>query len=244
VAEPEVTIFADAAALARAAVSRWLALAETAVAARGRFSVALSGGSTPRALFELLGQPPFAAALWAQTHVFWSDERLVPPDDPGSNYRQAQDLLLSRAPLPAANVHRVHGELNPQAAAEAYTKQLHAFAAGRGWPRFDLVLLGLGSDGHTASLFPGEPDPAEQRVPVLAVTADYQDRPARRVTFTPLLINAARHVLFLVSGADKANALAATLRGPHDPARYPAQRIRPVDGALTWLVDQAAARRL
>jgi len=244
--DPEVLVFPDAAALSQAAAQRFVAIARKAVAARGRFTVALSGGSTPQALYRLLSQPPYTETVpWAQTHVFWGDERLVPPDHPGSNYGQAAHILLDRVPIPAAHIHRARGELAPDEAVADYSRQLAHFAAGgRAWPRLDLALMGTGGDGHTASLFPGPIPDTEKQQPVMTVTADYDGRPAQRITLTPLVFNDARHVLFLVTGESKAAALAAVLHGPFQPEQWPAQRIQPANGKLIWMVDEAAAGQL
>ena len=178
-------------------------------------------------------------------HFFWGDERLVPPDDTGSNYYHAAQLLLDQVHVPAENIHRVKGELSSEAAVLDYTAQLQSFTTGqRSWPRFDLVLLGLGSDGHTASLFPGSPGKDGPEMAVKAVTANYEDRPSQRLTLTPTVFNDARHVLFLVTGANKAEAAAAVLEGPYDPEQWPAQRIQPSAGIITWLIDNAAAAKL
>jgi 6-phosphogluconolactonase len=252
-AQPSVCVFADQEALSVAAARLFLDVAQTAVAERGLFCVALSGGSTPRALYRLLARPPYDSAVpWASTHVFWSDERLVPPDDEGSNYGLASANLLSHVPILPANIHRARGELEAGAAVEAYSANLRHFAAHTHhtrdviipWPRFDLVLLGLGRDGHTASLFPGAATGDWEAIPVATATAEYQGRPAGRLTLTPLVINDARHVLFLVTGKDKAAAVAAALQGDIDPERWPAQRIRPRAGQLTWLLDTDAAADL
>lgn len=217
-----------------------------AVRDRGVAAIILAGGGTPLAVYDRLAG---AHGLdWSRVHVFWGDERLVPPDDPGSNYRAAREVLLSRTSIPAANVHRLKGELPAAAAAADYAEQLRAWAAAHDpgaphpWPRGDVALLGLGEDGHTASLFPGSPVESDQ--PVLAVSADYQGRPAGRVTLTPVVFNDARHVVFLVAGGGKAEAVYQTLRGDGDPRRYPARRIRPAAGRVTWLLDRAAAGRL
>jgi 6-phosphogluconolactonase len=234
--------YPDATSLARAAVEHFVTLAAEAIAARGRFAVALSGGSTPRATYSLLASDEFAARVdWPRVHVFWGDERCVPPGHPGSNFRLADEALLSHIPIPSDNIHRVRGELKPEVAAQAYVAELHVFF-GAPWPRFDLVLLGVGNDGHAASLFPGSPALRETARPVVAVTAHYQDRPTQRVTLIPPAINAARQVLFLATGAAKAEIVQAVLEGPD--GRYPAQLIRPTAGGLTWLVDAAAAGRL
>lgn len=230
-------------ALAKAAAMRFAAAAEQAVVERGRFQVALSGGSTPRALFALLARPPYATQLpWAQTEIYWGDERLVPPDDAESNYGQARRLLLDHVPVPPEQVHRIRGELPAAEAAAAYSAVLRRNAArGRAWPRLDLALMGLGADAHTASLFPGSPPATD---PVIAVTADYQGRPAARITLTPLVFNDARLLLFLVAGADKAPAVTAVLQGPPDPFNLPAQRLNNAPGDMIWLVDEDAAANL
>ena len=235
--------------LAAAAAEFVAAYLSEQVAAAGVASVCLAGGGTPLALYRALTAPPYVGAMpWDRLHFFWGDERLVGPDDPGSNYRAAREALLDRAPIPPQNVHRVRGELPAAAAAADYAAQLRDWAAAhdpgvhRPWPRFDVVLLGLGEDGHTASLFPGSP--AEANAPVLAVTADYQGRPAGRVTLTPVVFNDARCVIFLVAGAGKAAAVAATLGPDSDPLRYPARRVRPEEGEIVWFLDQEAAKLL
>ena len=245
--EPHVSILDDLEALSRSAAEQFVSLAKAALATRGRFDVALSGGATPQALYRLLAQPPYLARLpWPQIHFFWGDERCVPPDHPDSNYYQARLALLDHIAVPPANVHRIWGELEPTAAAQDYARQLRSASAedGLDWPRFDLILLGLGADGHTASLFPGPITPAEAHSPVIAVSAHYAGRPAQRVSLTPLVFNTAVNVIFLVTGAAKSEALAATLTGPRDPERWPAQRIQPARGSVAWLVDQAAATRM
>lgn len=194
----------------------------------------------------LLATPLYRSRLpWHEMHFFWGDERLVPPDDTGSNYYQAAQLLLDEVHVPAENIHRVKGELSAEAAVLDYTAQLQSFATGRrNWPRFDLVLLGMGSDGHTASLFPGSPGMDGPGIAVKAVTANYEDRPSQRLTLTPIVFNDSRHALFLVTGANKAEAAAAVLDGPYDPEQWPAQRIQPSAGTITWLFDKAAAAKL
>lgn len=236
-------IFADAASLNQAAAQLLTTLAQEAVAKYGRFSIALSGGGTPTGVYQRWAQPPFRDAMpWQQTHLFWGDERLVPPDDAGSNYRQIADLLLPHVPIPPENVHRAKGELLPAAAVADYTQQLQAFAGGTAVPILDVVLLGLGSDGHTASLFPGSP--VAQVDWVVGVTAEYDGRPAQRLSLTPTVINQARHIIFLVTGASKAATLQNVLYGPPQPEQLPAQRIQPAHGTLTWLLDVAAAQNL
>ncbi|MEZ4515055.1 MAG: 6-phosphogluconolactonase [Chloroflexota bacterium] len=239
----QVQIFADAAALSEAAAALFVTEAQTAVSNHQRFLVTLSGGTTPAAMFRLLATPPLANQVpWPHVHLFWGDERLVPPDDPGSNYGQAHELLLRHVPIPPQNIHRAKGELSPAAAVADYKAQLAAMAEnGRFFPRFDLAIMGLGSDGHTASLFPGPIREEEQTEAVMAVTAVYEDRPAHRLTLTPLLFNDAHHVLFLVAGKSKAAAVTAVLHDPHAPETWPAQRIQPTDGIVSWYLDQPVA---
>lgn len=242
----DLHIFDNSDLLAHAAAETFTRVAAEAMADRGRFVVALSGGSTPKALFSLLASPAYRSQIeWPAAHIFWGDERLVPPGDSGSNYRQARELLLSQVPVPDSQVYRVRGELPAPDAVENYAGLLRAAAASeQAWPRFDLVLLGLGADGHTASLFPGSAALQEQTKPVVAVTAEYAGRPAQRITLTPPVFNDARRVLFLVTGADKAATLAAVLNAPKNVQKWPAQAIQPVAGAITWYVDRLAAARL
>ncbi len=244
---PAVQRVADAGAAARAAAEVVAAAVARAVAERGRFSLALAGGSTPRRLYELLADPgaEFRAGIaWDRVHVFFGDERHVPPDHADSNHRMAREALLDHVPV--ASVHRMRGE-EPDAAvaAAAYQDELAAFfdapTAGRP-PRLDLVLLGLGADGHTASLFPGNAALRERR---RWVAAPYVERlGAHRITLTLPTLSRAREVMFLVSGADKAAAVAQVLAPAPGSARLPAARVRPGDGALRWIVDLAAAARL
>ncbi len=242
--KPDVRIYADLEAISEAAALLVIESCRQAVAERGRALIALSGGSTPARLYELLAHTPYTEQIdWPHVHVFWGDERCVPPEDLDSNYRQAQDALLSLVPIPGTNVHRVQSEMEPAEAAAAYALTLRLFAAPPlDWPRFDVVLLGMGEDGHTASLFPGSP--VDMPSATAAVTADYQGRPARRVTLTPQVFNSARRVLFLAAGESKSATLASVLNGGYRPELLPAQRIRPSDGQLIWMVDQAAASDL
>lgn len=230
--------------LSNAAAEIFVRAGADAIEARGQFLVTLSGGNTPTGLYRTLTSEPYCNQLdWQKTFVFWGDERCVPPNDEGSNYHQADEILLSHVPIPHENIHRVKGELIPYEAANAYAQTLKKFAAfGLDWPRFDLILLGMGADGHTASLFPGSN--VDVHAPTLAVTADYEGRPAERVTLTPPVINSARKVMFLITGEDKAGTLGLVLSKESMPERLPAQRIQPTDGELIWLVDEAAGRNL
>jgi 6-phosphogluconolactonase len=245
-AEPliDLRVFADGAELARAAAEEFTHLAEEAIRARGRFSVALSGGSTPRRLFALLADPkePFRDRIdWRAVHLFWGDERHVPPDHPESNFRMAREALLDRAEIPAENVHRVRGEEHDAArAASLYEEELRSFF--RGAPRFDLVLLGLGADAHTASLFPGTAAVHEHERWVVAPWVEKLG--TFRITLTPAVFDRAAAVIFLVQGPEKAGALRAVLAAERDPDQLPAQAVRPLDGEILWLVDRAAASGL
>ena len=239
----DIRIFKDVKSLSHEAANLFVDRAETAFKDHGRFLVALNGGSTPARLFQLLGAEYREKVDWGKVHIFWGDERCVPPDDPGSNYRQAQEALLSHVSIPRSNIYRVKGELDPVDASKDYVLVLKEFATSPfEFPLFDLVYLGMGEDGHTASLFPGSPVDASE--PTLPVTAQYQDRPANRVTLTQLVFNQARTVVFMATGDKKAATLAEVLSDRYNPELYPAQRVEPKDGKLIWLVDEDAAARL
>ena len=243
-------VLPTAEALAEAAAQRFAQAACDAVQTRGEFVVALSGGNTPRSLYARLAAPPYATAVpWSEVAVLWGDERCVPPDEAASNYRMAREALLDHVPIPAAHVHRIRGEDDPVAAARAYEQTLRsALRTPNGPPRdapgarIDLVLLGLGDDGHTASLFPGGPALTNGEPWVVAhyVAAVSQ----WRVTLTPVIINAAAEVLFLVSGGSKAAIVRRVLEGPLRPHELPAQLIAPAAGRVRWLLDADAARDL
>jgi len=242
--KPTIHIFKDIQELSIAAAELFVDSAAQAIAARGRFLTALSGGGTPKPLYELLAQAPYRNQIeWSKVHAFWGDERCVSPTDPGNNYFQAKQALFDHVPLPVENIHRAASELDPEDAAKEYAHILNNFSeAPFAWPRFDLVLLGMGDDGHTASLFPGSQ--VQTETPAIAVTANYQDRPARRISLTPLVFNAARRVAFLAVGKSKSETLASILNGVYHPELLPAQRIHPIDGEVLWLVDEAAASKL
>ena len=248
-----VQIFPTGAALMEAAATAITAASAAAMRGSQRFVVALSGGATPRDLYARLARPPYAGQLeWRHVHVCWGDERCVAPDDPASNYRMAREALLDQVPIPALNVHRIRGEDDPVSAAAAYEHELRAmFATPEGAPRstpgarFDLVLLGMGNDGHTASLFPATTAIRETGPQARWVRAQHVESVSSwRITLTPALLNAAAEVLFLVSGAEKAPALRAVLTGPYQPEKLPAQIIAPQAGRLRWFVDAAAAVNL
>ncbi len=208
--------------------------------------VALSGGSTPYPVYRLLSKPPFREQIpWEKMHIFWVDERMVPANHEENNYYQANKHLLSLVPLQKRNIHRVKSEQPPRQAARNYADQLsHFIRPGKTLPIFDFIFLGLGEDGHTGSLFPGKYPTEEMEGPVIAVSGDYQGRPAGRVTFTPSLINEARFICFLVSGKEKAEAVKNAIQGIFDPQQNPAQRIKPGDGEIVWMLDEDAASRL
>ena len=239
---PEVLVCPNRPALARAAAAEFAHQAREAISQRGRFLVCLAGGSTPLEAYRLLAEPPFLTELpWEQMVILWGDERMVPPDDPESNYGQAQQAFLWGVPVRPEQVWRMQGEMPADQAVAGYAARLRALASpGLAWPRFDLVLLGLGADGHIASLFPHQRSALETNRPVIAVRAKYGDRPVKRLTLTPAVFNDARRVVFLVAGVEKAVALAASLDPASDPLSWPARRIDPPQGKVVWLVDTAA----
>ena len=239
----DLAVLPSTAALADAAAARFVAAAEDAIASHGQFIVALSGGSTPRDAYLRLGTEALVSkVMWSRVQVLWGDERCVPPDHVESNYRMARETLLDRVPVPAANVHRIHGEDDPATAAEAYEATLRALLRTPAGARIDLVLLGLGEDGHTASLFPGSAAVHEQTRWVMAARASAAS--VWRVTLTPAVINAAAEVMFLVSGGAKAGILRRVLEDPRRPQDLPAQAIAPSNGRVRWWVDAAAAAEL
>jgi len=243
--KPEIQIVDDATALADAAARAIVEIAEAAITARRRFTVALAGGNTPRTTYERLAAPPLSEQMpWDRTWIFFGDERGVPPDHPESNYRMANAALLSKVPVPAAQVARIRGEAeDAEAAAADYARVMtEVFGSRRGeLPSFDLILLGMGVDGHIASLFPGSPVLKEVFRPVAAVHAAAASIP-KRFTFTFPLINAAARVMFLASGSEKAKVVKAVLSDAS--SSLPASMVQPTNGRLTWLLDRPAAALL
>jgi 6-phosphogluconolactonase len=238
-----VRIFDDAEAVAKAAATRFVELARRATDERGRFSVALSGGSTPKRAFELLASDDYRQQLdWSKVHIFFGDERTVPPDAAESNYRMAGEALLSRVNIPAKNIHRINGVGDAVANARLYEDELRTFFNDAAWPRLDLVLLGMGDDGHTASLFPGTEALAEQEAWVAANWVEKLN--TYRITLTTPAINHAAHIIFLVTGRNKAERLVEVLGVEHAPSRLPSQLIEPTDGSLEWFIDRAASLHL
>lgn len=227
--------------LARGAAAIFHDADRAAVRERGFFTAVLSGGRTPRALYELLGAEYRDKIEWGRVHLFWGDERCVPPDNDESNFKMTNLALLSHIPIPEPNVHRVLGENPPEEEAERYGEVIRKFvpASGNGFPRFDWIFLGMGDDGHTASLFPGAPTLKEREK--VCVVATHPQTGQKRVSVTfPVLDNGAR-VSFLVAGADKEPVLRQILEGEGQQLPYPSSMVNPVDGALEWYVDSAAA---
>ncbi|MEI6045175.1 MAG: 6-phosphogluconolactonase [Chloroflexota bacterium] len=245
----EIQVFPEVQALNREAAQRLVKLAKAKIAATGRFSLALSGGSTPQKLYSLLATYK-EQIEWSKVFIFFGDERCVPPDHPESNYRMANEALLSKVPISPENSYRMHGEDPPEEAAEAYAKELERFFGlehGNGpspenFPSFDLILLGMGADGQTASLFPATSALHEHGRPV---TANFVPQlKTERLTLTAPTINRAAQIWFLVVGEDKASTLARVLEGEYQPQTYPSQLIRPQQGKLIWMLDEAAAAKL
>ena len=238
----DVRVYPDVEALSRAAADN-LATALNAVLARsGSVSLVLSGGSTPRTLYRVLATAYGEAIRWDRVRVYWGDERYVPPDDPRSNYRMVREALLDYVSITAENVYPMPTDLpDPDAAALAYEQMLRRHFQGA-WPRFDLILLGLGTDGHTASLFAGSPALDEPARWVTVARAPVE--PSMRLTLTLPVINHAARVDFLVTGAEKAGVLGRVLRVAPDATEIPAARVRPVQGMVTWWIDEATAAGL
>jgi len=251
-----IRIYQNTEELALKAARHFARLADQYVLGCGRFTVALSGGSTPRAMLALLAAEPFLDTVpWSSIYFFWGDERCVPPDHPESNYRMAHETLLAKVPVPRQNIFRIPAEQPDHAhVAEEYSMTLrHFFLTGPGavrsataplpsFPRLDLVMLGMGPDGHTASLFPGTAALSAQNQ--IAVSNYVEKFKAHRITLTAATINNARNVTFVAAGEDKAAALKEVMEGNYQPDVYPSQLICPANGSLLWLVDQAAAGRL
>ena len=241
----EITICSDPIDLSCQAAKCVVDIARQAVAQQGRFTVCLSGGSTPKGTYALLASDPLRDEIpWLQTHIFWGDERCIPLDHPDNHYRMASDLMLSKVPVPPENIHRMGGDAAvPEQAANEYDALLHSFFGlkGNAVPRFNLILLGIGVDGHTASLFPATSALCETR---RLVVANYVPQlSANRLTLTLPVLNNAQKVVFLVSGASKADALRSVLQRKEAQRELPAQLVRPEDGTVLWLVDETVASR-
>jgi len=239
-----IAIYPDIQTLSTEAAQFIVRLANEAIVSHGRFTIALSGGSTPKATYSLLGSEPYRSQIdWTQVEIFWSDERCVPPDDKESNYALAQQVLLSNIPIPTNQIHRMPADTSDRdTASQAYEREMQRTFSTDSIPNFDLIQLGMGPEGHTASLFPHQESLHEQQRLVMPVNVPKPPPP--RLTFTPPLLNAAKHVLFLVAGSEKADALKAVLEGEYEPDEYPAQIVRPVNGDGTWMLDTSAAGKL
>ncbi|MEQ8674304.1 MAG: 6-phosphogluconolactonase [Aggregatilineales bacterium] len=238
----EIQRFSDGDALALAGADFFVQTAVIAIASRGKFTVALSGGSTPRNLHQLLTREPFLSQVdWSKVYVYWGDERTVPPDAAESNYKMARETLLEHVPIPEVQVHRMRGEIDPEAAATEYGRLIKAHFDPPD-TRFDLIFLGMGDDGHTASLFPHTA--ALNEVEHRCVANFVPKLDTWRITLTAPVINSAANVVFLVGGASKAEALKAVIEDEYQPETYPSQLIAPEDGQLIWMVDEAAAALL
>ena len=239
----QLHVFTDTEEFVAGAAGFIVAAAQRAIHERGCFAIALSGGSTPRPVFARLASAELRGQVdWPRVHVFFGDERCVPPDDARSNYRMARETLLDHVPVAAEHIHRIRGEDDPALEALRYEQEIARFFRTSQLPALDLILLGMGENGHTASLFPGTAVLRERERWTAAQYVEVMS--AWRVTLTAPLINAARQVAFLVEGAGKAEMLANVLHGPYQPDVWPAQMIRPAAGELHWLVDSAAAARL
>ncbi len=240
----DVVIFSDGDKLSQAAAEYVVRLAHESTTAHGKFTFALSGGSTPKKLYGLLASEPYRNRIdWPHVEIFWSDERCVPTDDPECNYNMALEVMLTRLSLRADQIHRMPAdEKDRDAAALKYTREMQRVFGTDGIPAFDLIQLGMGPEAHTASLFPHQDSLHERERLVMPVSVPKPPPP--RLTFTPPLLNAARHILFLVTGAEKAEAVQAVLEGEQQPDEYPAQIVRPSNGDVTWMLDSAAAGKL
>jgi 6-phosphogluconolactonase len=239
----KVLVFESPEQLALAAAKRFVECAEEVLSESDRFCVALAGGNTPRRVYELLATKPLAMQVdWSKVHLFFGDERAVPPDHPDSNYAMVYEALISKVAVPATNVHRIYGEGDVNENARRYQNHLRSFFSGQSWPRFDLVLLGMGEDGHTASLFPNSEALNEKSRWVVATRNEQSGQD--RITLTLPVFNQAKRVMFLVVGDKKAQRLKEVLRLQPASEQLPAQAIKPVNGALEWLVDAAAASLL
>ena len=239
-----IAIYPDLDTISQQAAAYVARIAREAIVTRGRFTIALSGGGTPRKLYSLLATGSYSSQIdWKLVDIFWSDERCVPPDDPESNYYMAQEAMLQHLSIPVAQVHRMPADRpDRDAASLAYTRDMQQVFGTNHVPDFDLIQLGMGPEGHTASLFPHQPSLHETQRLVMPVSVPKP--PPDRLTFTPPILNAAHHILFLVTGADKADALHAVIEGPANPEEYPAQIVQPPNGEVTWMVDSAIAQKL
>ena len=239
-----IAIYPDIHTLSQQAADYIVRIANESIALHGRFTIALTGGTTPGELYGLLGDEPYRSQIdWQQGHIFWGDERCVPRENPDSNFHLAQEVLLNNIAIPESHIHRMPADQSDRdAASQAYTVEMQHTFGTSGIPSFDLIHLGMGPEGHTASLFPHQASLHEKKRLVMPVSVPKP--PPDRLTFTPPLLNEARNVLFLVTGSDKADALQAVIEGEYQPEEYPAQIVRPLNGEVVWMLDRAVAQKI
>ena len=239
----KIEVLSDLEALSLRAAAIFVSASRNSIATRKRFAAAISGGSTPRRLYTLLGSEAYRHQVdWQHVHLFWTDERCVPKEDEASNFRTAFDTLLSKVALPDNNIHRIKGEETPDKAARDYEEEIRRFFGESERPGFDLIILGMGEDGHTASLFPGSKS-FEETVR-LAIPVYLAEPRKNRITLTLSVLNNADQILFLVTGPSKASVLSEILGEKEKKKKFPAGMVRPVHGNMTWLIDQEAAAKL
>lgn len=239
-----IAIYPDIHTLSQHAAEHIVRIANASITDNGRFTIALTGGTTPGETYKLLGNEPLRSQInWQMVHIFWGDERCVPLDSHESNFYLAQQVLLSTIAIPESHIHPMPTtQPDREAASQAYTAEMQRTFGTNEIPSFDLIHLGMGPEGHTASLFPHQASLHEKQRLVMPVSVPKP--PPDRLTFTPPLLNAARNVLFLVTGSDKADALKAILEGEYQPDEYPAQIVRPINGEVVWMLDKTVAQKL
>jgi len=240
----QIAIYDDKHTISQHAADYIMRIAQESIDLHGRFTFALTGGTTPGEVYSLLGSEPIRSRIdWQLVHIFWGDERCVPHNNPESNFYLAQEVLLNNVAIPKSQIHPVPaGQIDRDAASQTYAVEMQHVFGTNGIPSFDLIHLGMGPEGHTASLFPHQASLHEKHRLVIPVSVPKP--PPDRLTFTPPLLNAAKNVLFLVAGSEKADALHAVLEGEYQPDEYPAQIVRPTNGEVVWMLDKAAAQKL
>ena len=239
-----IAIFDDKHTLSQNVAEYIMRIVKESIALYGRFTIALTGGTTPGEAYSLLGSEPIKSQIdWQRVHIFWGDERCVAQNNPDSNFYLAQEVLLDKIAIPKSHIHPMPADQpDRDVASQAYTVEMQHTFGTNGIPSFDLIHLGMGPEGHTASLFPHQASLHEIHRLVMPVSVPKP--PPDRLTFTPPLLNAARNVLFLVTGSDKAEALHAVLEGEYQPDEYPAQIVRPTNGEVVWMLDRAVAQKI
>jgi 6-phosphogluconolactonase len=239
-----IAIYDDKHTISQHAAEYIMRIARESLDLHGRFTFALTGGTTPGEVYSLLGSEPIRSQIdWQLVHIFWGDERCVPHNNPESNFYLAQEVLLNNVAIPKSQIHPVPADqIDRDAASQTYAVEMQHVFGTNGIPSFDLIHLGMGPEGHTASLFPHQSSLHEKHRLVIPVSVPKP--PPDRLTFTPPLLNAAKNVLFLVAGSEKADALHAVLEGEYQPDEYPAQIVRPANGEVVWMLDKAAAQKL